>query len=455
MPSVSDLLRESKLAQVAKPSLRHRLSFTLRGSHFPTHQIIETKPSSLARNDWGLKNSIPTNKYQKQTKYMVVEQLDTLERMTQFEYNGGSQWNRIRFQEMGIIPKFNIGQRNPLFNFKENKLIDESNSDNNINSNNNNSPSINSCDETPRKNTNTYRNRQVIGDSQLRMISQVLNVNNPTSPNNHHNGNHGTMTMKQEKIQLKSKLNLLRQYRKEFKEWLLANYPESLLHKRFNSMELKDKASQFLQEKLYSKSKNNPIGYINDRIVGTGGLTYNLSGRLKVTPHGIRDKVIVPGRILSNTTNRGMRSSTHGGMYNNNNSHSSNKNNVMYSAAIGGFLAKANFNNGAKISYGMGSFLRELVLPFEVENVTMEPNGRIHMTASTITVMKPNEETLSTSNPNNRYGNNNSHNHNNMNMNLNFNKQSFIHNQSMGSRRQNSKKEINDLLYTLENTGKD
>lgn len=449
MPSVSDLLRGSKLAQVAKPSSGNRLSFTLRGPHFPTHQIIETKPSSLARNDWGLKNSIPTNKYQKKTKYMVVENLDTLERMTQFEYNGGPQWNRIRFQEMGIVPKFNIGQRNPFFNFKENKIIDESN-----NNNNNNNTNVSSNDGNPQSDINTYRNRQVFGDSQLRMISQVLNVNNSTSSNSDRGGKHSNMTMKQEKTQLKYKSNLLNQYRKEFKEWLLVNYPESLLHKRFNSMELKDKASQFLQEKLYSKSKNNPTKHRNNRIVGTGGLTYNLSGRLKVTPHGIRDKVIVPGRILSNTTNRGVRSPAHGGINSSTNNNSGgNNNNVMYSAAIGGFLAKANFNNGAKISYGMGSFLRELVLPFEVENVTMEPNGRIHMTASTITVMKPSDDTLSITNSKNRYGNSN--NSSNGNMNMNFNKQSFMQNRSIGSRRQNSKKEINDLLYTLENTGKD
>lgn len=421
MPTVSDLLRNSKLAQVAKPSSKNRLSFTLRGSHFPTHQIIETKPSSLVRNDWGLKNSIPTNKYQRTTRYMVVEKLDTLERMTDFEYNGGPQWNRIRFQEMGIIPKFNIGQRNPLFNFKENKIINDDDSDS-------------------QNDSSTYR---VIGDSQLRMISQVLNINNSTSSFNnncyYHNGKQRNMTMKQEKLQLKSKLNLLNHYRKEFKEWLLTNYPESLLHKRFNSMELKDKASQFLREKVYLRSKNNPIKYMNDRIIGSGGLTYNLNGRLKVTPHGIRDKIIVPGRILSNTTNRGTRS-RYGSINNNNN------NNVMYSAAIGGFLAKANFKNGAKISYGMGSFLRELVLPFEIENVAMEPNGRIHMTASTITVMKPNDnddDTLSMTNSTNPYSNN-----------MNFNKQHFLQNRSIGNRRHNSKKEINDLLYTLENTGK-
>lgn len=391
MPSVSDLLRTSKLAQVAKPSARNKLPFTLRGSHFPTHQIIETKPSSLSRNDWGLKNSIPTSKYGEKTRYMVVEKLDNLERMTEFEYNGGSQWNRIRFQELGIVPKFSMGQKNPIFNFEENKLV------------NNN------------KSADNYR--QIVGDSQLRMISQVLNVDKESSSVNR------IQTLKHDKATLKLKLNLLNKYRREFKEWLLERYPESLLHKRFNSMELKDKAAIFLQEKLHSQSRNNPKKHLNNKVIGTGGLSYNLGGRLKTTPHGIRDKVIVPGRILSNTSNRDRSSQAHGG--------------EMYSAAIGGFFARANFNNGTKISYGMGSFLRELVLPFEVNNVSMENNGRIHMTASTITVMKPSEDNLQSKGKHH--------------ISMNIDKHNL---QNRQFRRTNSKNEINDLLLTLENTGK-
>lgn len=390
MPSVSDLLRTSKLAQVAKPSTRNKLPFTLRGSHFPTHQIIETKPTSLSKNDWGLKNSIPTSKNGDRTRYMVVNKLDNLERMTEFEYNGGSQWNRIRFQELGVVPKFSLGQRNPMFNFEENKLI---------------------------HNKNEKSHRQIVGDSQLRMISQVLNVKEVSKSVNN------TQTMKEDKAQLKLNLNLLNKYRREFKEWLLEYYPESLLHKRFNSMELKDKAAIFLQEKLHSQSKDSPQKHLNNKIIGSGGLSYNLGGRLKTTPHGIRNKVIVPGRILSNTSNRGKGPQTHGG--------------DMYSAAIGGFFARANFNNGTKISYGMGSFLRELVLPFEVENVSMENNGRIHMVASTITVMKPSED--------------DSQSRRKHHISMNIDKQKLRNRQH---RRTNSKNEITELLLTLENTGK-
>lgn len=407
MPNVSVLLRTTRLAQVGAPSVKNKLRFTLRGAHYPTHQIIETKPNSLIKDDWGLKNSIPKQKRDNGTHYMVVNKLDSLERMTDFEYNGGAQWNRIRFQEMGVVPTYGLGKSNPWFNFEANKMCREDGS---------------------------IKNSGIVGDSQLRMISQAMGVG---SSNQQHRNSHMSenKAQRQEKVRLRQKSQLLQSYRKEFKNWLLINYPESLMYKRFNSLELKDKAYEFLTSK-HPNSQNQT----NPPIIGSGGLSYGVKGRLTMTPHGIKRKNIAPGRILSNPVGNSSYN-----YYNNNiNNRDRAINSNMDACAIGGFTGFANFQDKAKISYGMNSFLRELVLPFEIDGVTMENNGKIHMTASTISVLKPRGRNRIDNNYN-RYGMNNNRHNNNARFTTNGN----------FSRRQNSKDDVNDLLFALENTGKD
>lgn len=107
--TLAELLGRSRIAQVAN---NHKpLTYTGKKFH-PTHQIIETKPSTLYRQEWGLKSAIPSKI---KSRYLVYNDLDTLERITTFEPRGGTQWNRLRFQEMGVPIVSNIGRQNPFF----------------------------------------------------------------------------------------------------------------------------------------------------------------------------------------------------------------------------------------------------------------------------------------------------------------------------------------------------
>ncbi|CAI5200466.1 BTE_HP_G0143620.mRNA.1.CDS.1 [Saccharomyces cerevisiae] len=76
--TLAELLGRSRIAQVAN---NHKpLTYTGKKFH-PTHQIIETKPSTLYRQEWGLKSAIPSKI---KSRYLVYNDLDTLERITTY-----------------------------------------------------------------------------------------------------------------------------------------------------------------------------------------------------------------------------------------------------------------------------------------------------------------------------------------------------------------------------------
>ena len=300
MSTLSNLLRTSRLSHVPKSRVSLK-SKEFHAKFYPTHQIIETRPDCLARQEWGLKSNIPSRI---KSKYLIYDDLDTLERITTFEPLGGMQWTRLRFQEMGVVPQLQQGKRNPLFKFEE--VVGSS---------------LNS-----------------VGEDQLRELCNELGITETTK-----------------NAEVRKALESVKQRRGEFKEWLLRERPEALLNKGFNAEELKHVARQFLKEKF------NPASIPksgNARIVGSGGLSYKLKGRLTNSPNGVIQSHIVPGRIV-----------THGNK-------ESNK------AAVGGFIVYSSGPGSKMYSYKKGDFIRESVYPLRIENAIVDNEGRVNITAN-------------------------------------------------------------------------
>ncbi|SCV05744.1 LANO_0H14224g1_1 [Lachancea nothofagi CBS 11611] len=295
--NLSHLLRNSRIAQV--PKSKNPLTSTA-PKYAPTHQIIETRPSTLHRQEWGLKSSLPSKV---KTRYIVYNDLDTLERLTTFEPNGGSQWNRIRFQELGVAPKYNPGKANPLFEASA-----------------------------------SSRN-------QLVPLSSLLNVDSSTP-----------------KAEIERKVAQMKNMRGTFKQWLLLRDPEVLKNKSFTIKDMTDSAVEFLTEATDSNVSldSNSLR----KTIGTGGLTYNLHGRLRNSPNGVVQKTVVPGRFLNVEGNDRL-------------------------AAIGGFVANAGSSSvsTSQMDYRMGDFVRQLQFPFAVNHATVQDNGKVVLRANAISGM--------------------------------------------------------------------
>lgn len=295
--NLSHLLRNSRIAHV--PKSKKPLNSASPRFH-PTHQIIETKPSTLHRQEWGLKSSIPSKV---QTRYIIFNDLDTLERLTTFEPNAGSQWSRLRFQELGVAPSYNAGKSNPLFEGSSSS------------------------------------------SSQLVPLSSLLNID-PTSS----------------RADVEKKLSQVKSLRNVFKKWLLSNNPEALKNKSFSAKDMSDNAVEFLSESIGTNTGLNSASL--NKVIGTGGLSYNIGGRLRQSPNGVVSKTVVPGRFLNVEGNDRL-------------------------AAIGGFVANAGSSspNTSQIDYNMGDFIRELKFPFAVNRAFVQDNGKVVLRANVISGM--------------------------------------------------------------------
>ncbi|SCV03814.1 LAME_0H13432g1_1 [Lachancea meyersii CBS 8951] len=295
--NLSHLLRNSRIAQVPRSGSPPTSTAP---KYAPTHQVIETRPSTLHRQEWGLKSSLPSKV---RTKYIVFNDLDTLERLTTFEPNGGSQWNRIRFQELGVAPKYNPGKANPLFE------------------------------------------KAAASGNQLVPLSSLLNVDASTP-----------------KAEIERRVSQMRSLRDAFKQWVLKNDPEALQNKSFTVKDMTDSAVNFLKEST-NHSVSLDSGSLR-RTVGTGGLTYNLHGRLRNSPNGVVQKTIVPGRFLNAEGNDRL-------------------------AAIGGFVANAGSSSvsTSQMDYRMGDFVRQVQVPFSVSHAAVQDNGKVVLRAAAVSGM--------------------------------------------------------------------
>ena len=302
--SLSNMLRASRLAQVYKSS--KPLSTGLKIA--PTHQVIETKPALLKFHEWGLKSAIPSKV---KTQYLMYKELDTLERLTDFEPRGGANWNRIRVQEFGLSPRYNANTKNPLFN-KEHY-------------------DFSSLNEVF---TKFFFEKQQHGSMKYGSLSE-------------------------------SRKLFIKNVRQEFKEWLVAKYPEAILNQSFTKPDnMLTYGKEFLQSynNRSSSKLNSP-----DTMIGTGGLTYALKGRLRNSPNGVIQKHIVPGRFVAPT----------------------NDNKI---AAIGGFVANA---ASSVISAQPQKWVsnRDKIYPFEVSNLSVN-NGQITLDAKGTMLNKPEQKRL-------------------------------------------------------------
>ncbi|KAF1940445.1 hypothetical protein EJ02DRAFT_435625 [Clathrospora elynae] len=108
------LLRNSRLFSLPNPLPRPLVSETYGAGitkasasatlPYPTHQAITTTKSSLARGDWGLKRPLPSRSYLVQVSDPVlrINQLDTIEHVTDFDSAADHVRTRQKWEEMGV-----------------------------------------------------------------------------------------------------------------------------------------------------------------------------------------------------------------------------------------------------------------------------------------------------------------------------------------------------------------
>lgn len=295
--NLAHLLRNSRLSHVPKNS---KPLFNPGPKYHPTHQVIETKPSTLYRQEWGLKSAVPAKN---KSRYLVYNELDTLERIADFEPSTGSQWNRQRFQEMGLAPTYNPGKANPLFEGASSTT------------------------------------------DRLAPLSSLLNIESAQANSQR---------------SVPSKLGQVKALRGEFKQWLLEKDPEALKNKSFTARDMNQNAIEFLAERSARQASKVSKNSFKD-IIGTGGLSYNLRGRLKNSPNGVVQKTIVPGRFLNFDGNDRL-------------------------AAIGGFVTNATSSSPmtSQMAYNMGDFIREATFPFEVQQASVGDNGKVMIRAQVV-----------------------------------------------------------------------
>lgn len=251
----SRLFRNTKIAQLPKTSGELGLD---KSKAFPTHQVIESLPSSFSRRDFGLKIRLPKKL---KTRRIVINDLDNKYGLPDFEPLNGFYWKKQRFREFGIPVQI---RRSGLKNL-QNSIT------------NNASPLF-------------PKNSRATGDKTT--IAGTLDLKRQS------------ITSKTFESQLKPQL---RKLRRPFFEWLVKNYPDRLYH-----ADLSKELTEFLNQtkpsiavKSTGNGKRDPrspkfnIGpSYADKLSGTAGLSYNLGGRLLQTPNGIESSKVLPGRFL-------------------------------------------------------------------------------------------------------------------------------------------------------------
>ncbi|KAH3684668.1 hypothetical protein WICPIJ_004355 [Wickerhamomyces pijperi] len=316
MSEFSNLLKASRFASLAKP-----LSRSKGNKNGPTHQIVETRASSLHRQEWGMKYALPSKI---KSRYITFNDVDSMERIVDFETNASDHWKRLRFQQMGapVVLDTPEVKKNPLFhNDVESKTISD---------------------------------RATISD-----IKNVLGLDS---------------SLKTKQIQA---LQLAyTRLRPEFLEYVkLKN--ATLLNEAINTTSSKTKtfsvedsqfaalALRFIIEYHAKSTKNQPRALLAKsdefKVKAFGGLSYQLKGRLSNAPNGIQDKAVHPGRILS-------------------------QDGQSVFIALGGFTSESigtNYNNEIKnITNTQGKQLREVAMPFQVSGAMMDKSGVVKLKTS-------------------------------------------------------------------------
>ncbi|CUM66422.1 uncharacterized protein PRCAT00004086001 [Priceomyces carsonii] len=238
-----NLVKHSKFSQVAKP-----IKGGLRSSSpVPTHQIIYTPKSSAIRSNFGIKTTLPK---QIGFSHIVFNDIDNYKNMPDVEKYSGKMYNRMKFQEMGLVLKNYFNDHNPLFPSEATKTELETSSD------------------------------SILAEFNLSDSAGVSEV----------------------KLLLKENPGLY----KRFHAWLIKNNPQcfvtSMPAKRLLSL-LKqylssDKTIKKREVGLEDFITRNDSSRGTPKIQGTGGFSYAQKGRLRNTPNGIKYGVVAPGRLV-------------------------------------------------------------------------------------------------------------------------------------------------------------
>lgn len=304
------LFRNSKLAQVATPLSR---SIRKVKGEIPLHQAIFTPRSAAHRSNYGLKSTLPSRIG---ASLVAFNDLDNFKSMPDVEKYKGHSQNRLKFQESGLVLKKGYNLPNPLFDFKSSRT-------------------------------------SVLGNSKDTLTAE-FNLGDQSRPSN-----------------VQSILSRNPQLHQEFKKWLVAKSPESVM------LRVPSKLEKLLKEFIGThptivrrclsvdqmlSPRNLTTDQIQKRPVqGTGGFSYSQKGRLSNTPNGIKNGAILPGRIVHERE-----------------------------AAIGGFVAALNERsvvlqkNYAKNVPGKHS--RQVVFPLKVNEAEMTPTGGVRMYADGVRV---------------------------------------------------------------------
>ncbi|CAI5756490.1 unnamed protein product [Candida verbasci] len=246
-----DLVKTSRLAQVAKPKPNSRIRTI--NSTIPTHQIIFTPVENASRSNYGLKSTLP-NKIG--VSHISYNDLDNKYSMPDVERNSGHHYNQLIFQELGLNIKNRYETPNPLFPNDKNKSL--------------------------------------VGLTPWRSMIRLLGL-----PKN---------------SKINDVLQLLKQNKsiyKQFQQFLISKYPKLILQKRdtIDYRDLTIAIKEFLIENENLIKNEVTLGnfmstystYGNENIIqGTGGFTYNQKGRLNNTPNGIKHSIVAPGRLVNN-----------------------------------------------------------------------------------------------------------------------------------------------------------
>ncbi|CCH42111.1 hypothetical protein BN7_1654 [Wickerhamomyces ciferrii] len=237
MSEFTRLLRNSRLSALPKNSSKHK------GNKFPSQQIIETRANALARDEWGLKSSLPSKI---KSRFITFNDLDNMERIVDFETGGSFHWKQKRFQEMNIVPNFDTPRKNPLF-FND-----------------------------------------VADSHRFTSLASLMGITDEISPKN-----------------LNKILDSISGLRVKFEKYLLKKDPIQLKNKSFTQEEFASHAIDFLSS-IKTEQPITSFNQLNLRkglVKGTGGLSYGLKGRLTNSPNGIKSKFIGTGRFATTSPN--------------------------------------------------------------------------------------------------------------------------------------------------------
>lgn len=243
-----NLIKNSKYAQVATPLSKDLRSLD-RGS--PTHQIIFTPKSSASRSTYGIKTALPN---QVGFSHIVFNDIDNARSMPDVEKYSGFHYNRLKFQESGVVLRNYKNEHNPLFPSEVTKS--------------GSIPALTKVDSVISK-------FKLDSRASIKDVEEIIRKN----PNLH----------------------------KQFKKWLLKKNPEIFL------LPIPSRIEQLLKEFIETSSeikkkeitvsdlvrkRGTQNSSMASKTQGTAGFSYTQKGRLTNTPNGVKHGVIAPGRLV-------------------------------------------------------------------------------------------------------------------------------------------------------------